>query len=116
MPILIWFILLGDAIFGRKPLVRPKEDQDRIDRETAALRLYHFNACPYCKKVRRDIRLMGLKIDEADIKLDPSARVALIAGGGKKQVPALRIEESGAVTWMYESRDISSYLRERFAA
>lgn len=36
---------------------------------------------------------------------------ALMAGGGKTQVPCLRIEnEQGAVEWMYESDDIIQYL------
>lgn len=33
----------------------------------------------------------------------------------KKQVPALRIQEASGVRWMYESRDITGPLRERFA-
>jgi len=37
---------------------------------------------------------------------------ALIQGGGKTQVPCLRIEQSdGSVEWMYESNDIIRYLR-----
>jgi glutaredoxin len=115
MPVLIWFILLSDALLGRRPIRRAAEEQARIDRESASLRLYHFAACPYCRKVRRDIRLMGLTIEMADIKRDAAAKATLVAGGGKKQVPALRIEEPSGVRWMYESRDISSYLRERFA-
>ncbi len=116
MPVLIWLLLLSDALLGRKPARRGAEDQARVDRETAALRLYHFAACPYCRKVRRDARLLGLNIEMADIKRDPAAKAALVAGGGKKQVPALRIEEPSGVRWMYESRDITRYLRERFAA
>jgi glutaredoxin len=110
MPVLIWFILLSDALLGRKPIRRNGEEQARVDRESGGLRLYHFAACPYCRKVRRDIRLMGLTIEMADIKRDPSAKAALVAGGGKKQVPALRIEEPSGVRWLYESRE----LRERF--
>jgi glutaredoxin len=116
MPLLIWFILLSDALLGRKPIQRTAEEQARVDRESAGLRLYHFVACPYCRKVRRDVRLMALTIEVADIKRDPAAKAALVAGGGKKQVPALRIEEPSGVRWMYESTDISRYLRERFAA
>jgi glutaredoxin len=115
MPVLIWLILLADALLGREPIRRTAEEQARVDRGTAALRLYHFAACPYCRKVRRDVRLMGLKIEMADIKRDPAAKAALVAGGGKKRVPALRIEEPSGVRWLYESRDISRYLRERFA-
>ncbi len=115
MPLLIWFILLSDAVLGRKPVARTAEAQARVDQQTASLRLYHFAACPYCRKVRRDIRLLGLSIAEADIKRDPSAFDALVAGGGKKQVPCLRIEEEGRVRWMYESADITRYLQQRFA-
>jgi len=116
MPILIWFILLSDALLGRRPVRRATDAQARVDGEAAALRLYHFEACPYCRKVRRDIRLLGVSIGMADIKRDPAAREELIRGGGKKTVPCLRIEEAGgAVRWLYESRDITSYLRGRFA-
>jgi glutaredoxin len=115
MTVFIWFILLSDALLGRKPTRRTAEEQARVDRESAGLRLYHFAACPYCRKVRRDARLMGLTIEMADIKRDPAAKAALVAGGGKKQVPALRIEEPSGVRWMYESTDISRYLRARFA-
>ena len=34
----------------------------------------------------------------------------LVAGGGKGQVPCLRIEkEDGQIQWMYESNDIIKY-------
>lgn len=38
---------------------------------------------------------------------------ALVQGGGKGQVPCLRIEdESGSVSWMYESGDILRYINQ----
>ena len=41
-------------------------------------------------------------------------RNALMQGGGKTQVPCLRIETSeGKVSWMYESDDILSYINEQ---
>ena len=115
MPILIWFILLSDALLGRKPKERARDAQARTDAATASLRLYHFQACPYCRKVRRDIRLLGLNIAQADIKLDPQAKRDLLAGGGDKMVPCLRIEEGESVRWLYQSKSISAYLSERFA-
>lgn len=43
---------------------------------------------------------------------DSDHRDALISGGGKTQVPCLRIEtENGQVEWMYESDDIIRYLK-----
>jgi glutaredoxin len=116
MPILIWFILAWDFVRGARPRVRSADEQRRVDGETARLALYHFQGCPFCRKVRRDIRLLGLAIDHRDIKLDRARRDELVAGGGKKQVPCLRIVESDqSVRWLYESRDISRYLRERYA-
>ena len=34
----------------------------------------------------------------------------LLKGGGKGQVPCLRIESEGQVEWMYESDEIINYL------
>jgi glutaredoxin len=116
MPILVWLILAWDALTGRRPLARDAATQARVDKETAKLALYHFAACPYCRKVRRDIRLLGLDIEQRDIKQDRARRDELVAGGGKKQVPCLRVvEPDGAVRWIYESRDITRYLTSRFA-
>lgn len=40
---------------------------------------------------------------------------ALMQGGGKTQVPCLRIEQAdGKVEWMYESDDIIRYLRAEY--
>jgi glutaredoxin len=115
MPIWIWLILAWDGLTGRKPLARSADDQARVDEQTAKLALYHFQACPFCRKVRRDIRLLALQIEERDIKKQSGRRDELVAGGGKKQVPCLRIvEPDGTMRWMYESSAISRYLAERF--
>ncbi|MCU1282268.1 MAG: glutaredoxin [bacterium] len=117
MPILVWLLLAWDALTGRRPLARDAEAQARVDADTSKLALYHFQACPYCRKVRRDIRLLGLDIEQRDIEQDRSRRDELVAGGGKKQVPCLRIvEPGGAVRWLYESRGITRYLNDRFGA
>jgi glutathione S-transferase len=36
----------------------------------------------------------------------------LVNGGGKRTVPCLLIEENGKQDWLYESRDIISYLKQ----
>ena len=56
------------------------------------------------------------KNDAADIELRSTSNkehaMALMQGGGKTQVPCLRIEQAnGEVQWMYESDDIIAYLR-----
>jgi glutathione S-transferase len=79
--------------------------------------LFHFTSCPYCIKVRLALWWMGLELPLKDIRSYPENKAELIAGGGKKQVPCLRIEdEKDGVRWMYESSDIIRYLKQQFAS
>ncbi len=79
--------------------------------------LFYFATCPYCIKVRLALWWMGLELPLKDILVHPENKADLIAGGGKKQVPCLRIEdERGGVQWMYESRDIIRYLKRQLAS
>ena len=79
--------------------------------------LYYFSTCPYCLIVRLALWWWGLKIQLKDIMFHPLNNTELVAGGGKSQVPCLRIEsEDGEVRWMYESVDIISYLKKELVA
>ncbi len=76
--------------------------------------LYHFKTCPYCAATRRVIQGLDVDIELRDILLKPRHRKDLIAGGGRSQVPCLRIEKTnGDVEWLYESHDIAHYLASR---
>jgi glutathione S-transferase len=78
--------------------------------------LFHFNTCPFCIKVRLALWWMGLKVPLKNIHLRRSIRAELVGGGGKQQVPCLRIESAdGGVRWLYESADIIRYLKAEFA-
>jgi glutathione S-transferase len=103
-------------VLGFSPEVRrPADEQRRVDAETARLALYHFTSCPYCIKVRRGIGRLALRIELRDIRRHPAWGDELTAGGGKGQVPCLRIEDPhGTVRWLYESDDIVRYLERRF--
>lgn len=107
-------ILLLNFIFSPKKLKREPSVQATVDAQTKQLQLYQYEACPFCVKVRRDIRRKGLNIITVDAK-QADNKQQLSSQGGKIQVPCLRIEESDNVTWMYESSAISNYLNERFA-
>ncbi len=109
-------ILLLNALIPVGSVKRSPEAQAIVDRETAGLVLYQFEACPFCVKVRRGMKRLGLKIETRDAKRCQQAREELLQGGGKVKVPCLRIaKENGEVRWMYESSDIISYLEQRFA-
>ena len=74
--------------------------------------MYYFSVCPYCVIVRLALWWLGLKMPLRDILSQPGNDAELIAGGGKSQVPCLRIEDDeGGVRWMYESIQIIQYLK-----
>ena len=50
-----------------------------------ALKLYHFEACPYCEKVRGTLRRMDLRYESVEI--DPSDRAAVKAVSGQELTP-----------------------------
>ncbi|KLV07174.1 glutaredoxin [Photobacterium aquae] len=109
-------ILLFNAVFSPRSLKRDEEQQDKVNQAVAQLKLYQFDACPFCVKVRRTAKRLSLPLETRDAK-QPEHEKELIAGGGKRKVPCLRIEEdNGNVTWMYESNDIIEYLENRFNA
>ena len=107
-------ILLLNFVFSPKKLKRTASEQAAVDTQTQHLQLYQYEACPFCVKVRREIRRNGLNIITIDAKKEENKQV-LASQGGKVMVPCLRIEESGNVTWMYESSVIIKYLDDRFA-
>lgn len=52
-----------------------------------ALKLFHFEACPYSEKVRYAMRRLDLRYESAEI--DPSDRSAVRAISGQEKVPVL---------------------------
>lgn len=76
------------------------------------LSLYHFQACPFCASTRTTITGLAVDVELRDIVNQRQYRDELIQGGGKPQVPCLKIEQNGQTRWLYESRDIVAYLRD----
>ena len=80
-----------------------------------SLALYHYDSCPFCVRVTRVLERLGVDCELRNTQLEPSRREELVEGGGRSQVPCLRIEgEEGSVTWLYESADIIEYLSAKF--
>lgn len=79
--------------------------------------LYHMLACPYCVATRKAIDKLELDIELRDTSLNSDFRRELINGGGKHQVPCLKIENpDGEAEWLYESMDIVAYLKQHTAS
>ncbi|MHB1186246.1 glutaredoxin family protein [Thiobacillus sp.] len=111
------FLLLGNWLTRPKGIVRTPAEQQAVDARTRNLVLYHFPTCPFCLKTRRVIRRLSLGIELRNARSDATHRAALIAGGGKPQVPCLLITgDDGQQTWLYESDAINAWLNREFGA
>ena len=74
--------------------------------------LYHMRFCPYCHWVRGYAHIRGVSLQLRDVSRDLAFKEELIKGGGKFQVPCLRIQsEDGSLSWLYESSSIIGYLK-----
>jgi glutaredoxin len=106
-------ILFLDAVFSpAQEIHRSPAAQAAVDAETASWTLYHLMTCPFCVKVRREMRRLGITIPLKDIGTDPTAFSELMAGGKQDQAPCLKMGSE----WMYESSDINAFLRKRFGS
>ena len=74
--------------------------------------LYHYAACPFCAITRSAIDYLDVEVEERDILKHNVYRSELLSGGGKAQVPCLKIEVGEQSQWLYESKDIVQYLRQ----
>jgi glutaredoxin len=111
------FVLLGYWLTRPKGVVRSAAEQAAVDARTRNLTLYHFATCPFCLKTRRTLQRLSLQIELRDAQHDAAHRAALVAGGGKPQVPCLLITDAqGKQTWLYESDAINAYLNREFTA
>ena len=115
--ILAPFMLLGYWLTRPKGVQRPADAQAAVDARTRKLALYHYPTCPFCLKTRRTMQRLSLDIDLRNAHHDETHRAALIAGGGKPQVPCLLIADADSrQTWLYESDAIAAYLNREFGA
>ena len=109
-------ILFLNAIFTPKSLERSPVDQARVDQETKSMEIYQLEACPFCVKVRREVKRLGLNITYKDVK-ETANQEELMRGGKEDQVPCLKqTDANGMVTWMYESSAIIEFLQGKFLA
>jgi glutaredoxin len=110
------FMRLWELISRPKGIVRAPLLQAEVDQQCDSLVLYQFTTCPFCIKVRQEMRRLSLNIERRDAQKDAKNRADLIEGVGQPKVPCLKITDpSGNSQWLVESGAIISYLRGRFA-
>lgn len=109
-------MLLKEYLTRPQGLVRSPEQQARVDQQCESLALYQYQTCPFCIKVRQQMRRLSLNVAQYDAQPDGPHRANLLQGGGQAKVPCLRItDEAGQSQWMYESAAINAYLQKRFS-
>ena len=116
-------IVLGPIMLLKERLTRPSgvkrapEAQASVDLQCQSLALYQFNTCPFCIKVRQEMRRLSLPIEKRDAQHNTTNREQLLQGSGATKVPCLKITDAnGQTRWLQDSAAIVAYLRERFAA
>jgi hypothetical protein len=60
-PLAQMVILINWMTLPTPPVVTP-EQRKQLDVNTAGMKLYHFNQCPFCVKTRRSIHRLGLNL------------------------------------------------------
>jgi len=108
-------ILFFNWVFAPKAKQRSPEEKSALQAKLNNHTLYEFKRCPFCVKVRREMKRLNIEIAQKDAKLSKEYEKELIDGGGKRQVPCLRIDQAGESKWMYESGDIINYLQSNFS-
>lgn len=110
------FMLLWEWLSRPKGLVRPPAQQAAVDAQCKQLALYQYATCPFCLKVRQEMRRLSLPIERRDAQHNATHRQALLAEGGATKVPCLRITQAdGKTEWLYDSKAIMTHLQQRFA-
>ena len=108
-------ILVLDFLTSPKAVVRETAAQQAVDDVTATMSMYQFKTCPFCVKVRRELKRHALHIELRDAKNDAELKAELVIEGGRHKVPCLRIENADkSVEWLYESSDIIARLKSQF--
>ena len=111
------FMLLKERMTRPTGVQRAPEAQAVVDQQCQSLALYQFSTCPFCIKVRQEMRRLSLPIEKRDAQHNTANREHLLQGSGATKVPCLKITDAnGQTRWLQDSTAIVAYLRERFAA
>ncbi|MEO8117924.1 MAG: glutathione S-transferase N-terminal domain-containing protein [Rhodoferax sp.] len=110
-------MLLWEFVSRPTGLVRQPALQGALDQQCCDMVLYQYRTCPFCIKVRQEMRRLSLKIERLNVQKMGKNREDLMLGGGQVKLPCLKItDQAGNSQWLYDSGEIVAYLRGRFAA
>lgn len=96
------------------PIKRPAYEQKKADRQAGYLTLYDCPQVPFNNKIQRHIRQLNISITVKNLNRCHTFQKELLSGGGRAQVPCLRIDTPNGSRWLYESDEIIEYLDKKF--
>lgn len=109
-------MLLKETLTRPNGVVRSQAEQATVDQACQGLALYQYKTCPFCIKVRQEMRRLSLPVTQVDAQHEGPDRAALVQQGGQAKVPCLKItDKAGNSQWLYDSEKIIAYLRSHFA-
>lgn len=109
-------MLLKERLTQPRGVVREPALQTTVNLQCQNLALYQFSTCPFCIKVRQEMRRLSLPIQQRDAQHNAANRAELQQGSGATKVPCLKITDAaGQSQWLIDSNAIIAYLRGRFA-
>ncbi|BBG28850.1 glutaredoxin family protein [Zymobacter palmae] len=105
---------LATPAMAATPVTHDAKVQTAPIAKDAPLVLYYRDDCPYCWNVMSYLNDQHRELPMKEINSSEAISNELIIGGGKRQVPCLRIRENNGnkITWLYQSAEIIKYLDE----
>lgn len=110
------FMQVWEFLTRPKGVVRAPAAQQAVEQQCQNMVLYQFTTCPFCIKVRQEMRRLSLPIERRDAQHNLANRDELLKGGGAYKVPCLKVTNGkGESQWIYESGAIITYLKQQFS-
>jgi glutathione S-transferase len=75
-----------------------------------SIKLYQFESCPYCTKVRGTLEAKGIEYEKVEVPLDREERTELMEVSGQYMVPVLVDGD----TVIKDSSAIIDYLNDKY--
>lgn len=115
--VMYWYrkFLASCSTIFTPPVKRSTQEQKKVDRQASCLTLYDCNQRPFNNKIQRHLKHLNVDVTVKNLNRCHVFQKELLSGGGRAQVPCLRIDTQNGSRWLYESDDIIRYLNRKFA-
>ncbi|QIZ83802.1 glutaredoxin [Bermanella marisrubri] len=107
-------LLYSCSVMLTPTVKRSSKEQRRVEKVASGLTLYVSDTCPYCTKVKKQVKHLNIPLTIKNLDRCHIYQKELLSGGGKAQVPCLKIDRSKGVEWVYRSEQIANYMDKKF--